>query len=41
MDGALLDFVFDRLEQQRLAEEPTDLLLAALDGDDALSRHLR
>ena len=40
MDDVLLGIVLDRLGQQKLADEPTDLLLAALDGDDALASQL-
>jgi recombinational DNA repair ATPase RecF len=40
MDDVLLGIVLDRLGHQQLAEEPTDLLLAAMEGDDALASQL-
>jgi hypothetical protein len=36
MDDVLLGIVLDRLDHQVLADQPTDLLLAALEGEDAL-----
>jgi len=40
MDDALLDVVVQRLEGSPLPDEASDLLLAALDGDDALGAQL-
>ncbi len=40
MDDVLLGIVLDRLDHQALADEPTDLLLAALEGEDALAAQL-
>ena len=40
MDDVLLGIVLDRLDHQALAEEPTDLLLAALEGEDALAAQM-
>jgi hypothetical protein len=40
MDDALLDVVVQRLEELPLPDEASDLLLAALDGDDALAMQL-
>jgi hypothetical protein len=40
VDDFLLGIVLDRLDHQALAEEPTDLLLAALDGEEALAAQL-
>ena len=40
MDDVLLGIVLDRLDHNALADEPTDLLLAALEGEDALAAQL-
>ena len=40
MDDALLSAIFERLAEKTLLPEAEDLLLAALDGDDALNRQL-
>jgi recombinational DNA repair ATPase RecF len=40
MDDALLSAVFERMAEKSLLPEAEDLLLAALDGDDALNRQL-
>jgi recombinational DNA repair ATPase RecF len=40
MDDVLLGIVLDRLDHHKLAEKPTDLFLAALDGDEALAGQL-
>ncbi len=40
MDDVLLGIVLDRLDHKALADEPTDLLLAALEGEDALAAQL-
>lgn len=40
MDDVLLSLILERLDQVELAEDATDLLLAACDGDDALEDHL-
>ena len=41
VDDILLGIVLARLDHHELAEEPTDLLLAALAGDDALAHDWR
>jgi energy-coupling factor transporter ATP-binding protein EcfA2 len=41
MDDALLGIVLGRLDHYRLSDEATDLLLAALDGDESLAGQLR
>jgi recombinational DNA repair ATPase RecF len=40
MDDVLLGIVLSRLDHRRLAEGPTSLLLAALEGDEALAGQL-
>ena len=40
MDDVLLGIVLDRLDRQELAAETADLLLAALEGDEALASQL-
>ena len=40
MDDALLSAVFERLAEESLSPEAEELLLAALDGDEALNRQL-
>ena len=40
MDDLLLEIVFQRLDEIRLPDEPANLLLAAFDGDDALTAQL-
>lgn len=40
MDDALLGMVLDRLDHRQLADEATDLLLAALDGEESLAAQL-
>ena len=40
MDDVLLDIVLRRLGESALAEQPTDLLLAALEGEQSLSAQL-
>src|SRR5580698_9769787 len=40
MDDLLLEIVFQRLGEVPLRDEPTSLLLAALDSDDALTAQL-
>jgi recombinational DNA repair ATPase RecF len=40
MDDLLLEIVFQRLDDVPLPDEPTNLLLAAFDGDDALTAQL-
>jgi hypothetical protein len=40
MDDVLLGIVLRRLEEFPLPEQATDLLLAALDGDESLSAQL-
>src|ERR1700728_1311516 len=40
MDDLLLEIVIQRLSDVPLPDEPTNLLLAALDGDEALSAQL-
>ncbi|MGH3244732.1 MAG: AAA family ATPase [Trebonia sp.] len=41
MDDALLGIMLERLDRYRLSDEAADLLLAALDGDEALAGQLR
>jgi hypothetical protein len=40
MDDALLGIVLERLEKYPLADEATDLLLAAFESEESLSAHL-
>ncbi len=40
MDDVLLDIVLKRLAESPLAEQATNLLLAALDGEESLSAQL-